>query len=54
LSLQQIGIDNNAALWDIWKDAAVKSDGGILKCELEADDVMFVRYGLDGQSKNAR
>lgn len=45
LNLQQVGADPKAGLWDIWRNCPVNSDGTVLTCELEADDVMFVRYG---------
>lgn len=45
LNLRQIGIDPQAGLRDIWRDRPVSADGGVLACELEADDVLFVRYG---------
>jgi len=36
-------IDNGPV--DIWRDCPVSAKGGVLICEVEADDVMFVRYG---------
>ena len=44
LDLPQIGVDPHATLWDIWRETAVKTSGGQFTCELEPDDVMFVRY----------
>ncbi len=43
--MRQIGIDPHVEMWDVWHDCPAKSDGGVLTCELAADDVMFVRYG---------
>jgi hypothetical protein len=48
LNLEKIGVDRNAEMWDIWRDCPVKSDSGVLKYELEADDVLFVSYGRVG------
>ncbi len=45
LDLGQIGIDQDASLWDIWSSCVVNNSDGVLTCKLEADDVMFVRYG---------
>ncbi|MDT8388951.1 MAG: glycoside hydrolase family 27 protein [Lentisphaeria bacterium] len=51
VDLRQIGINQHVQLWDIWRDCPVKCDSGVMTCELESDDVRFVRYGSFRQLK---